>query len=165
VRRPRFSIVHLTGSLSATHRLKRVYERAGVSHGVYPFCEDMGQLYASADLVLCRAGGATLAEVTAAALPCYAVPYPHAVDDHQRANAQALGAGGRIREQAELGMETFDEIADCLADDVQRERFAAHSRELGRPNAAKDVFRRLEALAELNLSAAANNRVVVANER
>jgi UDP-N-acetylglucosamine--N-acetylmuramyl-(pentapeptide) pyrophosphoryl-undecaprenol N-acetylglucosamine transferase len=148
VRRPRFSILHLTGNKDSARGLNRVYERAGVAHGVFPFRDDMGLLYAASDLVLCRAGGATLAEVTAAGLPCFAVPYPHAVDDHQRANAESLGLGGRIREQAELGMETFDEIADCLADDEHRERFAAFSRELGCPKAAQRVAEQLGNIAQ-----------------
>ncbi|MDF1665523.1 MAG: UDP-N-acetylglucosamine--N-acetylmuramyl-(pentapeptide) pyrophosphoryl-undecaprenol N-acetylglucosamine transferase [Planctomycetota bacterium] len=147
VRRPRFSIIHLAGSGDSARSLNRVYERAGVAHAVFPFRADMGPLYAASDLVFCRAGGATLAEVTAAGLPSIAVPYPHAVDDHQRANARSLGAGALIREQTDLGMGTFDEIAECLSTGRQLEELARHSRAIGCPDAAMEVAKRLEMLA------------------
>ncbi len=70
------------------------YQRAGVTAEVSAFIEDMAAAYAWADLVVCRAGALTVAEIAAAGLPAVFVPYPHAVDDHQTANAESLVTAG-----------------------------------------------------------------------
>ncbi|MDR2800912.1 MAG: undecaprenyldiphospho-muramoylpentapeptide beta-N-acetylglucosaminyltransferase [Desulfovibrio sp.] len=79
---------------------------------IRPFIDDMAAAYAEADLVLCRAGASTLAELCAAGLPSLLVPYPHAANDHQRLNAAALEKNGaaRILEQA-----VFSEAPDILS--------------------------------------------------
>lgn len=152
IRKARFSVVHLTGSKNDTKSLRDVYSRAGMPHVVMPFAEAMGELYAAADLVFCRAGGATLAEVTAAGLPAFMVPYPHAVDDHQTANACSLGAGGRVTYQQDLGMGTFDEIDECLTNPEILKRMAEFSKQLGFPDAARSVAARLRAVAGVTVS-------------
>ncbi len=70
------------------------YRKAGIEARVVPFIDDMAAAYAWADLCLCRAGALTLAELTAAGLGALLVPYPHAVDDHQTANARWLTEAG-----------------------------------------------------------------------
>lgn len=86
-------VLHQTGEagLAATCA---AYRAAGLEARVEPFVEDMAQAYASADLVICRAGALTVSELAAAGLPAILVPYPHAVDDHQTRNAQWLVAAG-----------------------------------------------------------------------
>ncbi len=66
------------------------YHAAGVAAEVIRFISDMAAEYARADLIVCRAGATTIAEVTACAKACLFIPFPHAVDDHQRRNAEAL---------------------------------------------------------------------------
>ena len=61
---------------------------------VVPFIDDMPQTLAATDLAICRAGGTTLAELAAAGVPAVLLPYPHAADDHQAANARHFAAGG-----------------------------------------------------------------------
>ncbi|HSP57671.1 MAG TPA: undecaprenyldiphospho-muramoylpentapeptide beta-N-acetylglucosaminyltransferase [Halomonas sp.] len=73
------------------------YRDKGVDAEVSAFIDDMGAAYAWADLVVCRAGALTVAELAAAAKPALFVPFPHAVDDHQTANAQALVNQGAAR--------------------------------------------------------------------
>ena len=73
---------------------RRAYADAGVSAEVSEFIDDMAAAYDWADLVVCRAGALTVAELAAAAKPSLFVPFPHAVDDHQTANAQALVDAG-----------------------------------------------------------------------
>ena len=64
--------------------------------GVTPFIDDMAGAYAWADLVVCRSGALTVSELAAAGLGAVLVPFPHAVDDHQTANARVLvDAGAR----------------------------------------------------------------------
>jgi UDP-N-acetylglucosamine--N-acetylmuramyl-(pentapeptide) pyrophosphoryl-undecaprenol N-acetylglucosamine transferase len=70
--------------------LRAAYQQAGVEGELLPFIKDMAQRYAGADLVICRAGALTIAELAAAGVASILVPYPHAVDDHQTTNAQFL---------------------------------------------------------------------------
>lgn len=147
VRRPPFSIIHLTGDKARTRSLKRTYDRAGVPNVVFTFHDRMGELYSASSVVLGRAGGATLAEVTAAGKPCVAVPYPHAVDDHQRANALALGDGGILCDQRELGIGTYDRIVELLSNPLERFELTEKSRRRGHPDAAMAVAERLLAIA------------------
>ncbi|VAW49316.1 UDP-N-acetylglucosamine--N-acetylmuramyl-(pentapeptide) pyrophosphoryl-undecaprenol N-acetylglucosamine transferase [hydrothermal vent metagenome] len=96
-------VTHQTGE--KTHQQAvQFYHSAGVTAHVVPFIHDMQQAYAQADLVLCRSGALTVSELMATARPAIMVPYPHAVDDHQTANAHALVAigGGEIIQQTDL---------------------------------------------------------------
>lgn len=103
-KRPR--VLHQVGKrwLNETQAL---YAELGVNAKVVPFIEDMAKAYAEADWVLARAGAATVAEIATVGLPAIFVPFPHAVDDHQTANAQALQAVGaaEIIQQSELSAE------------------------------------------------------------
>src|SRR3546814_762692 len=77
----------------------RVYREAAVEAELAPFFDDMPERLSAAHLMICRAGASTIAELTAAGVPAILVPYPHAIDDHQTANAEQLcdaGAGWMI---------------------------------------------------------------------
>ncbi|MBI3947781.1 MAG: undecaprenyldiphospho-muramoylpentapeptide beta-N-acetylglucosaminyltransferase [Armatimonadetes bacterium] len=121
-----------------------------------PFVEKMGQAYAAADVILCRAGASTLAEVTTAGLPAILVPYPYAVGDHQTYNAKALvdaGAGVLIPD-SELTPERLSEaVLHWLRDPEARAKAAAASRSLARPDAAERMVRLLEEMGGLNTEA------------
>jgi len=75
-------------------KARAAYQNAGIEADVVPFEKDMAGAYAWADLVICRAGALTLAELAAAGAPSILVPYPAAVDDHQTRNAEAMVAAG-----------------------------------------------------------------------
>jgi UDP-N-acetylglucosamine--N-acetylmuramyl-(pentapeptide) pyrophosphoryl-undecaprenol N-acetylglucosamine transferase len=95
-------------------------------------------------LVLCRAGGTTLAELCAAGKPAIIVPYPYAAERHQHVNATVLAAAGAavVLDQAQLHGERLARlIVELLDDEPRRRRMAQCSRELGRPDAARAVFR------------------------
>lgn len=96
-------VTHQTGA-ATFEQAKSAYQEAGITANVVPFIDDMLHAYAKADMVLCRSGALTVSELMAAARPAMLVPYPHAVDDHQTANAQALVdlGGGEIIPQSEL---------------------------------------------------------------
>lgn len=96
-------ILHQTGQ-NFLAETQAAYVRAGVAAEVVTFIDDMRNAYANADLVVCRSGALTVSELMAAARPAIMVPYPHAVDDHQTANAQALVeiSGGEVIQQAQL---------------------------------------------------------------
>ena len=108
--RPR--VTHQSGS-KQIEALRANYAAAGVEAECVPFIDDMAQAYADADLVICRAGATTVSELAAVGAAALFVPFPHAVDDHQTANARFLvdqGAGSLIQ-QREL---TPGKLADVL---------------------------------------------------
>jgi len=85
----RMEIVHQTGAKDA-EEVAEAYRRGGFDAAATPFIDDMAGAYQQADLVICRAGATTIAEVTATGKAALFIPFPHAVDDHQRRNAEAL---------------------------------------------------------------------------
>ena len=86
---PRPEVWHQCGR-DAAPAVEAAYRSAGVTARVAPFIDDMAAAYAWADVVICRAGAMTIAELAAAGVASILVPYPHAVDDHQTANAKFL---------------------------------------------------------------------------
>jgi UDP-N-acetylglucosamine--N-acetylmuramyl-(pentapeptide) pyrophosphoryl-undecaprenol N-acetylglucosamine transferase len=128
------------------------YGRAGVDAEISAFIDDIAEAYAWADLVICRAGALTVAEVAAAGVPAVFVPYPHAVDDHQTANARSLvtaGAAWCIRD-ANL---TPERLGDLLRG-LQREALLERA-ERARAEARTDATEQLVAAC---LDAAAPHR-------
>jgi len=105
-------VKHQTGE-KTLEQAKSAYAQAGVQAEIVPFIDKMPLAYASADMLLCRSGALTVSEVIACARPAIMVPYPHAVDDHQTANAQALVDlnGGEIIQQSQL---TPEKLATAL---------------------------------------------------
>jgi UDP-N-acetylglucosamine--N-acetylmuramyl-(pentapeptide) pyrophosphoryl-undecaprenol N-acetylglucosamine transferase len=83
------AITHQTGENECAE-VTVAYCTAGVEAEVTPFISDMAAEYSQADLIICRAGATTIAEVTACGKACLFIPFPFAVDDHQRRNAEAL---------------------------------------------------------------------------
>ena len=83
------SVTHQSGEAHIA-TLRENYAREGVTAELVPFIDNMAARYAAADLVVCRAGATTIAELAAAGLASVLVPYPHAVDDHQTVNARYL---------------------------------------------------------------------------
>lgn len=138
----RFQVIHAAGTPEEAESLGRAYAAAGVRAAVRPFFEDMGAVWGSCDAVLCRAGGTTVAEIVALGRPAVYVPYPHAADDHQRANARPsadAGAAAIVRED-ELSPERLAaEVGPLLSNAALRGERGARARRLGRPDAADRV--------------------------
>jgi UDP-N-acetylglucosamine--N-acetylmuramyl-(pentapeptide) pyrophosphoryl-undecaprenol N-acetylglucosamine transferase len=136
-------IVHQTGK--ADHaEVRATYERLGVAAEVVPFIDDMWTMYQAADLVVCRAGATTIAELTSLGKPAILIPYPYAVDDHQRVNAEILLQAGAARMvlDAELTAERMhDEIGALLSNPSQLAAMAHAATTLGRPDATMAVVR------------------------
>lgn len=121
---------------------RAAYAAVGVNASVEPFIDDMAQAYAWADLVLCRAGALTLAEIAAAGCGAVLVPYPHAVDDHQTRNADAFVAAGaalRIAEAEATPARLHEELARLCADRAQLTAMAQAARGLAKPDAAQRI--------------------------
>lgn len=137
----RLVITHQTGENDLV-QVREAYERAGIQADVVPFIDDMAGAYGGADLVVCRAGATTIAEVTACGKACIFIPYPYAVDDHQRKNAEALlekDAGFMILDR-ELSGEALAGMIDGLARDPGLlENVGRNAAALGRPYAAREI--------------------------
>ena len=120
--------------------LQADYDALGVQAECVEFITDMVSTYRDADLVICRAGALTIAELTAAGLGALLVPYPHAVDDHQTANARFMvqAEAGLLLPQTQLTAEKLAEILGGL----NREKclkWAKNARTLALPHSADDV--------------------------
>ena len=135
--RPQVS--HQTGRLQCTE-VQAAYARLNISAEVCAFIDDMVTCYAQSDLVICRAGASTIAELAAAGVASILVPYPHAVDDHQTRNARFLTERGAalLLPQHEL---TAERLAQLLRG-YTREALCAmaqRAREIGKPEATRSV--------------------------
>jgi UDP-N-acetylglucosamine--N-acetylmuramyl-(pentapeptide) pyrophosphoryl-undecaprenol N-acetylglucosamine transferase len=118
------------------------YRDAGIAARLTPFIDDMAQAYGWADLVLCRAGALTIAELAASGVGAILVPFPFAVDDHQTANARFLERDGAalICQQAELTVERLAALLkELLADPDRLLRMAEAARCLAKIDAAEQV--------------------------
>ena len=123
---------------------RAAYAEAGVEAQVVPFIDDMAGAYAWADLAVCRAGALTLAELTAAGLGAVLVPFPHAVDDHQTGNAQALVDAGaaEVIQERDLNIDELAQRLDALLHDRTRLlAMATAARTLAKPDAAAAIAR------------------------
>ena len=146
---PRLALTHQTGERDLEVVRER-YRRVGLEARVEPFLFAMEREMKSADLVICRAGATTVAELTAIGRPSILVPLPTATDDHQRRNALALVRDGAalMLEQRELsGDRLAAEMLALAADEARRRRMGAAARRLARPDAARVIVDRVLTLA------------------
>jgi UDP-N-acetylglucosamine--N-acetylmuramyl-(pentapeptide) pyrophosphoryl-undecaprenol N-acetylglucosamine transferase len=121
-----------------------VYRRSRVQAELRSFFTDVPVRLARAHLTICRAGASTLAEIAAVGRPAILIPYPHATDDHQAANAHAFAEAGAgwVMTQSELRPDTFALRLETLLDDQSALTLAAErAGEFGRPDAARDLAR------------------------
>ena len=143
-------LTHQTGERDL-EAVRAVYRGAGVEATVEPFLYDMGRQLGLADVVVCRAGATTLAEITAAGKAAILIPLPTATDDHQRKNAEALASAGAaqllLQNQA-TGPVIADRILALVADGEGRARVSRAARDLARPDAARIIVDRALTLAE-----------------
>ena len=140
-------VVHQAGE-KHLETLRGNYAAAGVQGELVAFIDDMASRYAEADLVICRAGAVTVSELAAGGLASVLVPFPHAVDDHQTANARFLADRGAaiLIQQRDL---TAEKLASLIAslDRPKLLDMARKARSLGKPDAARVVAQRCMELA------------------
>ena len=139
---PSVAVRHQTGEkhLDVT---RAAYAYAGVTADIMAFIGDMAEALAWADLVVCRAGALTIAELAAAGVGAVLVPYPHAVDDHQTHNAQFLVQAGAARCVADAALTPEQLVALLRELCTQRTmllQMAQAARSVARPDAAEKLF-------------------------
>ena len=140
-------VVHQSGE-KHIEGLKAIYAKAGVSGNLVPFIEDMAGAYAWADLVICRAGALTIAELAAAGVASVLVPFPFAVDDHQTGNARFLAHVGAaiLLPQTELNPDTLTLLRNLSRSQLLE--MAQKARELAKPDATVVVVKACAELAK-----------------
>ncbi|HEX9579226.1 MAG TPA: undecaprenyldiphospho-muramoylpentapeptide beta-N-acetylglucosaminyltransferase [Myxococcales bacterium] len=140
----RIKLVHQTGVKDRDEITAR-YEKlraSGLQAEAVAFIDDMAVAYAGADLLVCRAGATTIAELTVCKKPAILVPYPFATDDHQTVNARALvqaGAALLLAEKDLTGESLAGEIRALEADRDRLRKMSRASGLLGRPEAAREI--------------------------
>lgn len=138
---PGIHLIHQTGERDYVSA-QEVYLRTMISAEASPFIDDMPGAFARADLLVCRSGASTVAEITAAGKPAIFVPLPTAADDHQTQNAVTLVDGGaaRLLPQSELSSDRLvNEIAELLRDRPQLAAMAEAARRFAHPDAAARI--------------------------
>jgi len=138
---PGVRVVHQTGERDYND-VQSAYAQTGVAAEVHKFIDDMPGFFARADLILCRSGASTVAEIAAAGKPAIFVPFPLAADDHQRRNAEALEQAGAavVLEETRLDeVWLVDTIASLLEDPAHLAKMSQSARTMSHPDAAKDI--------------------------
>lgn len=135
------TVVHQTGE-AMREEVEATYRELGVPARVVSFIDDMAHAYSTAAVVVARAGATTVAELCAVGRPSILVPYPHAADDHQARNAEALeraGAAVCVREPELTPERLAAELGDVLDRRGRRREMAEAARRSGRPEAAAAI--------------------------
>jgi UDP-N-acetylglucosamine--N-acetylmuramyl-(pentapeptide) pyrophosphoryl-undecaprenol N-acetylglucosamine transferase len=146
---PGIEVTHQTGERDLS-MVREAYAAAGLVARVEPFLYEMDREMRAADVIVCRAGATTLAELTAAGRAAILIPLPTATDDHQRKNADALvrQSAARLVDQRELtGARLAEELLALARDAGARERMAAAARRMARPDAARVIVDKVLVLA------------------
>ncbi len=135
------SIWHQTGR-SHFENTQSSYRELNIEARVAPFIDDMAEAYAWADLVVCRAGALTVAEITAAGVAAFFIPFPYAIDDHQSKNAEWLVANEAavMEQEFNLSEKKLQAILTNLLDDyAELKAMACRARSMALPNSVTDV--------------------------
>lgn len=148
----KISVVHQTGERDLA-RVRQAYAQYGIEAEVSPFIVDMVSAYAAADLIICRAGATSLAEITVAGKASILIPFPFAANDHQTMNARAMAEAGAAAmiPQRELTAEKLSALVESLLGDEQKlQDMEAKSKKLGRPDAAARIVDACVRMAQKN---------------
>lgn len=143
------SITHQTGQRDY-NEVHPAYSQRGFDAEVAPFFDNMSERFAQADLIVCRSGAITVAEIAAAGRAALFIPFGAATDSHQLRNAQEMvkaGAARLIIEDELSGERLAREITALLENPATLSELAAQARKLARPNAASDIVNLIEGVA------------------
>jgi UDP-N-acetylglucosamine--N-acetylmuramyl-(pentapeptide) pyrophosphoryl-undecaprenol N-acetylglucosamine transferase len=146
---PGVYIIHQTGQRDYD-RVLAAYQQSGISGEVHRFIDDMPGTFGRADLLVCRSGASTVAEITAAGKPAIFVPFPAAADDHQNVNARALERAGAaiVVEESNLGAAYLvDTIAALIGDGGRLHSMSAAAKSLAHPKAVEEIAEMVRGLA------------------
>lgn len=140
-RLPNLHIIHQTGERDY-NEVQAAYAGIAVSAEVHKFIDNMPAFFARADLVLCRSGASTVAEIAAAGKPAIFIPFPRAADDHQRRNAEAMeqAQAAIVLEETKLDeVWLVDTVCALLQDATRLSHMSDAARGMAHPDAAKEI--------------------------
>ena len=133
--------VHQTGQADEL-LVREAYRQSKVSGTVQAFFDNMAEQYGRADLIICRAGATTVAEITALGKPAIFIPFPFAADNHQVLNAGSLsdeGAAEMLIEKDLNGKVLSEKLNNYAAHPAELQNMSARAKQLGKPDAAKNI--------------------------
>jgi UDP-N-acetylglucosamine--N-acetylmuramyl-(pentapeptide) pyrophosphoryl-undecaprenol N-acetylglucosamine transferase len=136
-------VIHQTGERDY-NEVQEAYARVGVAAEVSAFIDNMPQAFARADLLVCRSGASTVAEITAAGKPAIFIPFPQAADDHQRRNAETIANAGAavLIPQSELTPERLAQtVTELLSTPARLKEMSERARALAHADAAGRMAR------------------------
>jgi UDP-N-acetylglucosamine--N-acetylmuramyl-(pentapeptide) pyrophosphoryl-undecaprenol N-acetylglucosamine transferase len=145
----RIRLIHQTG-VEAHEALLPEFDEKGIDGELLPFIDNMPAAFARADLIICRSGASTVAEIAAAGKAALLVPFPYAADDHQFRNAEAMANAGAARlvlDKEMNGRRLFDEVMRLAGELDLLQSMGEKAREFGKPGAAERAAAVLEELA------------------
>jgi UDP-N-acetylglucosamine--N-acetylmuramyl-(pentapeptide) pyrophosphoryl-undecaprenol N-acetylglucosamine transferase len=146
---PGVHIIHQTGQRDYDSVLA-AYQPSGISSEVHKFIDDMPSTFGRADLLVCRSGASTVAEIAAAGKPAIFVPFPAAADDHQNVNARALERAGAavVVEESKLDAAYLvDTIAALIGDAPRLRSMSQAAKSLAHPMAVEEIAEMVKKLA------------------
>jgi UDP-N-acetylglucosamine--N-acetylmuramyl-(pentapeptide) pyrophosphoryl-undecaprenol N-acetylglucosamine transferase len=152
---PELQVVHQTGERDYNDAAA-AYANVGQSVRAFQFIDDMPAYFAQADLIMCRSGASTVAEIAAAGKPAIFVPFPRAADDHQKRNAELLERAGAalMLEESSLSSATLVQAVVSLMSDRERlRRMGEAAKQLSHPSAAIDIAKMAASLAGITQAA------------
>ncbi len=150
-RKNELSIVHQTGERDY-NAVRTAYARREINAEVVPFLTNMAERFAWADVIVCRAGAITAAEIAAAGRAAIFIPFGAATDSHQLRNAQEMtsaGAGRLITENELTAERLTTEIFSLIGQPEQIEKQSSAARSLARPHATRDIVNLIEEVANV----------------
>ncbi len=148
--RSKLRFFHQTGNDDFEH-VSKAYKEKGFDAEVAPFFDDMATRYQMADLVICRSGASSVAEIGALGKAAILIPYPYAANNHQLMNAKMLvemGGASMILDKELNGLSLSRAIIHLYEHPEERERMAEAVRKIGRPKAAEEIVEQCYALVE-----------------
>ena len=154
-RLPGLHMIHQTGEREY-NEVQAAYAEIAISSEVHKFIDDMPAFFSRADLVLCRSGASTVAEIAAAGKPAIFVPFPRAADDHQRRNAEAMEQANAavVLEETRLDeVWLVDTVEALLADPARLGGMSNAARAMAHPDAAKEIAELAAKVAGIEISA------------
>ncbi len=134
-------VIHQTGERDYNDAMS-AYAQTSKSFEAFRFIDDMPGFFSHADLIVCRSGASTVAEVAAAGKPAIFIPFPRAADDHQKRNAEALERSDAavMLEESELSPESLTQvITSLLADPTRLQKMGEAARKMSHPRAAQEI--------------------------
>lgn len=150
---PRLQLIHQTGK-SDYQQVRERYVGLPLQHLVQPYFDPIGEIYSITDLMVCRAGGMTISEITACGIPAIFIPLPSTPGNNQEANARVVsdsGAGVVLNQKNLTGRLLAEQITGITENPIKHQQMSEASRQFGNPHASEEIAKSILSLVEKGL--------------